>query len=247
VRYPWGPKPKAGQVPVVRRTVGERLAAVWYTGFGKDPDQVDVAAIKARVDHWTARHAANKYGMFESFDTHQPYHVVREGNCLVVTPPRSRVLRSESWRFSPGRAELTRGMMLFARQQHLQVFSYPVDRIWIVHRVWTNGRGASDALKIRSPGYGLQTVVALDYNLVHNVMRPPGRGFGWSVSPTLEGQAADDGTPHGSRQDSELQAVAPVAPTILALSAVIAESTGRPVSTHVEFVRQPIYADSPGD
>ena len=244
MRYPWGPKPKAGPVSVGRRTVGERLAAVWYRGFGKDPDHVDTAAIKARVDHWTARHADKRD---RTFDPDLPYHVVRQGDFLVVTAPRSRAFRSESWRFSAGRAELTTGTMLFARQRHPQVFSYVVDRIWIVHCVWTNGRGASDALKIRGSGYGSQIVVALDYNLVHNVMRPPGRGFGWSVSPTLEGLAGDDRALQGIREDSELQAVAPVAPTILALSSVIAETTGRPVSSHVEFVRQPSYGDGPGD
>jgi hypothetical protein len=80
-----------------------------------------------------------------------------------------------------------------------------------------------------------------------SAQRPPGRGFRWSVWPTLEGLTADDGTPQVSRQDSELQAVAPVASTILALSSVIAETIGRPMSTLVEFVRQPIDADSPGE
>ena len=93
---------------------------MWYTGFRKDPDAIDVAAIKARVEHWTARHVANKSGMFESFDPPEPYRVVREGDFLIVTPPRSRALRSESWRFSPGQAELTTGTMLFARQRHPQ-------------------------------------------------------------------------------------------------------------------------------
>jgi hypothetical protein len=245
VRYPWGPKPNVAPIPVVRRTVGNRLAAAWHTGFGQDPGLVDVAAIKARVDRWTARHVANHHGMFASFDPPEPYHVVREGDRLAVTAPRSRVLRSESWRFSPGQAELITSTVLFARQRHLQVFTYAIERIWIVHRVWTNGRGASDALKIRSPGYGAQVVVALDYNFVHNILRPPGRRFGWSVSPTLEGVDGDHGTPQGIRED--LQAVAPVAPTILALCSLIAETTERPVSAHVEFVRRPIYTDGPGD
>lgn len=137
--------------------------------------------------------------------------------------------------------------MLFAREQHPQLSSYAVDRVWIVHGVWTNGKGASDALKIRGPGYGSHIVAALDYNFVHSVMRPPGRGFGfgWSVSPTLEGLDADHGAPQGISDD--LQAVAPVAPTILALGTLIAEATGRPVSSHVEFMRRPVYADGPGD
>jgi hypothetical protein len=88
-------------------------------------------------------------------------------------------------------------------------------------------------------------VAALDYNFVHNVMRPPGKGFGWSVSPTLEGLDAEYGAPQGISDD--LQAVAPVAPTILALGTLIAEATGRPVYSHVEFMRRPVYGDGPGD
>lgn len=245
MRYPWRPKPKVDPAPAERRSVGERLAATWYTGFRKDPDHVDVAAIKARVEHWTARHVANKSGMFQSFDPPEPYHVVREGDFLIVTPPRTRGLRSESWRFSPGQAELTTGTMLFARQRHPQVFTYAVDRIWIVHSVWTNGKGTSDVLKIRGTRPGSRIVAALDYNFVHNVMRPPGRGFGWSVSPTLDGLDADYEAPQGISDD--LQAVAPVAPTILALCTLIAQATGRPVSSHVEFMRRPVYGDGPGD
>lgn len=245
MRFPRRPNPKVAPVQVAHRTLGERLAEVWHTGFGKDPDHVDVAALKARVEHWTARHVANNSGMLGSFDPPEPYHVVREDDRIVVTPPRSRVLRSESWRFSPGLAELTTSTMLFARERHPQVFSYAFDQIWIVHRVWTNGRGASDALKIRGTRPGSRIVAALDYNFVHNVMRPPGKGFGWSVSPTLEGLDADYGTPQGISDD--LQAVAPVAPTILALGTLIAEATGRPVSSHVEFIRRPVYGNGPGD
>ncbi len=247
MRFPRRPNPKAAPVQVAHRTVGDRLAEVWHTGFGKDPDpdHVDVAALKARVEHWTARHVANNSGMLGSFDPPEPYHVVREGDRIVVTPPRSRVLRSESWRFSPGLGELTTSTMLFARERHPQVFSYAVDQIWIVHRVWTNGRGASDALKIRGTRPGSRIVAALDYNFVHNVMRPPGKGFGWSVSPTLEGLDAEYGAPQGI--SDELQAVAPVAPTILALGTLIAEATGRSVSSHVEFIRRPVYGDGPGD
>jgi hypothetical protein len=60
------------------------------------------------------------------------------------------------------------------------------------------------------------------------------------VSPTLDDPAAD-GTPQGISEDPDPTLVAPVAPTILALSRVIAETTGRPVTTYVEFVRQPRY------
>ena len=245
IRDPRQPEPKGAPVPVVRRSVGERLAALWYTGFRKDPGPVDADALRARVERWTVRHVANKPGMFQSFDPPEPYHVVREGDFLIVTPPRSRALRSESWRFSPGQAELTTGTALFARERQPQVFTYVVERIWIVHSVWTNGKGTSDALKIRGPRAGSRIVAALDYNFVHNVMRPPGRGFGWSVSPTLEGLDADYGAPQGISDD--VQAVAPVAPPILALGTLIAETTGRPVSSHVEFIRRPVYADGPGD
>jgi hypothetical protein len=246
----WYPlKPKEGHVPVARRTVRERLAAAWHAawhgGFGNNHDVVDVDYIRARVDHWTARHAADKYGRFASVDALGPYHVVREGDRIVVTPPKSPLHQSESWVFSPGRAELT-VRRLFARQPTMS--SRAVDRIWISHRVWTNGKGASDALRIRGRGFGSETVVDLEYNLVHNVMRPPGRGFGWSVSPTLDDPAADDGTPQGISEDPDPTLVAPVAPTILALSRVIAETTGRPVCTYVEFITQPRYTgDGPGD
>jgi hypothetical protein len=85
-----------------------------------------------------------------------------------------------------------------------------------------------------------RTVVALDYNLVRNVIRPPGRGFSWSVFATLD-DPASDGAPQGITEDPDPTVVAPVAPAILALSRVIAETTGRPVSTRVDFIRQPTY------
>lgn len=215
MQYQWRPKPRANE------------------------DAVDVAAIRARVDHWTARRMDNEGRTLFPLP-HQPYHVVREGDRLVVTSPKSRLFPSESWAFSPGRAESITGSSFFGARD-LNVSRYVVDRIWLVHRVWINGKGASDALRIRGPGYGLQTVVGLDYNIVHNVMRPSGRRFGGSVSPTLEGPAAEEVPPSGVRAESEPDTVAPVAPVILTLSRLIAETTGRPLALHAEFVRQPTY------
>jgi hypothetical protein len=79
-------------------------------------------------------------------------------------------------------------------------------------------------------------VAALDYDLVHNRIRPPSSGF--DVSPKLDDPAAQGGIPH---EDPDPTLVAPVAPTIVALSRVIAATTRRPASTHVEFIRQPRY------
>jgi hypothetical protein len=218
-------KSATASVSRVRLPFGRRLAAAWRASFG----DVDVDYIRARVDHWTARH----YG-FASFDEPQPYQVVREGDRIVVTPPNSP---DGSWAFSPGWAEFN-VRYLFPRQ--LQVISFAVDRVWISHHVWTNGRGATDILQISFPGYGSQTVAALDYDLVHNRMRPPGRRF--DVSPTLDDPAAAGGIPPHEDPDSTL--VAPVAPTIVALSRVIAATTRRPVSTYVEFITEPTYGDA---
>ncbi len=169
--------------------------------------------------------------MFASFDEPERYHVVPEGDRIVVTPPKSR---GASWAFSPGRTEST---VSNRHGRQPTVTSFAVDQVWINHHVWTNGKGATDVLQIRGPGYGSHTVVALDYDLVHNRMRPPWMGF--DVSPNLDDPAAEGGRKSSQTVDPTL--VAPVAPAIVALSHVIADTTRRPVFTHVEFIRQPSY------
>jgi hypothetical protein len=152
------------------------------------------------------------------------------------------LLQTESWVLSPGWAESTTGIR-FLRSQPLKVSRRPVLSVEVRHGMWDNGKGASDELRINGPGYRSQTVVALDYNLVHNVMRPPARGIGWSVSPNLEGPAADHGTSLGVIEGAEGEAVAPVAPPILKLSRVIAAATGCPATVRVRLRTQPYYGD----
>jgi hypothetical protein len=63
---------------------------------------------------------------------------------------------------------------LFQRQP--KVTSFAVDHVWIGHHAWTNGKGATDVLPISGPGAS-HTLAAHDDDLVHNRMRPPGRGI----------------------------------------------------------------------
>jgi hypothetical protein len=220
-------------VPGTRWTFGKRLVAAARAAFG----HVDVDYIRARVDHWTTRDADNSYGMFASFKEPGRYHVVREGNRVVVTPPKSG---GASWAFSPGWASWT-VTHLFERQPN--VTNFAVDEVWISHYVWKNGKGATDVLQIRGLRYGSHTVAALDYDLVHKRMRFAGRGFGWNVWPTLDGPGDNGGIPQVISETPDPTLVAPVAPIVLALTRVIADTTGCQVSTHVEFIGQPRYND----
>ena len=106
------------------------------------------------------------------------YHVSKEGDRLTVTPPpyppgAGRFFESlrprESWAFSPGTAECIRD----TSPEHRRVIEYVVSSVEIDHKVWTGtaletalgvtnrGKGVTDHLRIKGPGYSSKTVAAL--------------------------------------------------------------------------------------
>jgi hypothetical protein len=179
----------------------------------------------------------------------RPYHVARDfGDRLTVTPPsplpsdfRQTFLRrkSESWAFSPGMAELT----VHRGSEQSKATSYRVDIVEIGHDIWTNGHGVTDYLRIKGPDYSPKTVVALEYYEDFNIQCPRGNGVNGAVSPSLAGPAAESGLPRGVGDAYDSADIARVAPTILALSRLITDTTGRPINVLVGSCRRPDRGD----
>jgi hypothetical protein len=182
----------------------------------------------------------------------RPYHVARDfGGRLTITPPSSlsgdglsfglAFLRRkrESWTFVPGMAALT----VHSGAKHAKATSYRVDSVEIGHDIWTNGYGVTDHLRIKGPEYSMRTVVALEYLWDFEIQFLHGTGSGGAVSPSLAGSAAESGLPRGVGDAYESADIERVAPTILALSRLITDATGRPINVLVGSCRQPDHGD----
>jgi hypothetical protein len=182
----------------------------------------------------------------------RPYHVARDfGGRLTVTPPSplpgdglsfgpaSLRRKRESWAFLPGIAELT----VHRGSEQSKATSYRVDSVEIGHDIWTNGHGVTDHLRIKGPEYSMKTVVALEYHEDFNVQFGFGRGVNGAVSPSLAGPAAEGGLPRGVGDAYDSADIARVAPTILALSRLITDTTGRPINVLVGSCRKPDHGD----
>jgi hypothetical protein len=180
------------------------------------------------------------------------YHVARDfGGRLTITPPSPlsgdgpsfglAFLRRkrETWTFSPGMAELTvrRGA------EQSKATWYRVDSVEIGHDIWTNGFGVTDHLRIKGPEYSMRTVVAFEYLWDFEIQFPLGRGAGEAVSPSLAGSAAERGLPRGVGDAYDHVDVERLAPTILALSRLITDATGRQLNVLVGSCRQPHHGD----
>jgi hypothetical protein len=174
----------------------------------------------------------------------RPYRVVRDfGDRLTVTPPSPTPWRrkSEWWEFWPGMAErkLRRG----SEESEVRATSYRVDSVEIGHDVWTNGHGSTDHLRVKGPGYSVKTVVSLEYYWNHGCQLALGNSVDRAVSPSLAGPAAESGLPNGVGDGYESADIGRVAPTILALSRLITDTTGRPINILVGSCRPPYDVD----
>jgi hypothetical protein len=182
----------------------------------------------------------------------RPYHVARDfGGRLTVTPPSplpgdglslglaSLRRKRESWAFLPRMAEL----MVHRGAEQPRATSYRVDSVEIGHDIWTNGHGVTDHLRIKGPEYSMKTVVALEYYWDFEIQFLVGRGAGGAVSPSLAGPAAESGLPRGVGDAYDSADIERVAPTILALSRVITDTTGRPINILVGSCTQPDHGD----
>jgi len=176
------------------------------------------------------------------------YRVARDfSGRLTVTPPGSlqgdsrsfsqALLRrkSESWVFSPGMAQL----MVRRGSEQLEATSYAVDRVEIGHDIWTNGHGATDHLCITGPDYSPKTFVSLEYYWDFEIQSPLGSGVGGAVSPSLTGPAAERGLPNGVGEAYGFADIERVAPTIVALSRLVTDTTGRPINILIGRCRRP--------
>jgi hypothetical protein len=182
----------------------------------------------------------------------RPYRVARDfSGRLTVTSPASLPgdgrsfsqallrLKSESWAFSPGMAQL----MVHRGSEQLEATSYAVDRVEIGHDIWTNGHGATDHLCITGPDYSPKTVVSLEYYWDFEIQSPLGSGVGGAVSPFLAGTAAESGLPRGVGDAYGSADIERVAPTIVALSRLITDTTGRPINILIGSCRRPDRGD----
>ncbi len=186
----------------------------------------------------------------------RPYHVDKEADRLTLTPPSlppafsGNVLafsfspslalqRRESWSFWPRQAELT----VHRAFGQSKVTSYPVDSVEIGHDIWTSGKGVTDHLRIRGAGYWSKAVVALEYHREVDAQCPLKMGISWGVSPSLAGSAVEHGLPVGVDDGFDSALIAAVAPTILALSRLITEATGCPVSIVIGSCSEPDYSE----
>jgi hypothetical protein len=182
----------------------------------------------------------------------RPYHVARDfGGRLTVTPPSplpgdglsfglaSLRRKRKSWAFLPSMAELT----VHRGAEQSRATSYRLDSVEIGHDIWTNGHGVTDHLRIKGPEYSMKTVVALEYSWDFEIQFLHGRGAGGAVSPSLAGPAAESGLPRGVGDAYDHADIERVAPTILALSRLITDTTGRPIYILVGSCRQPDHGD----
>ena len=175
----------------------------------------------------------------------RPYHVAMDGNRLLLTPPSlptvSRLRQTrKSWAFSPGLAELT----TYQGAERKTSVAYSVDGVEIGHEVWTNGKGVTDHLCITGTGYASKTVVALEYHRhLFDIQCPLRMGINRGISPFLAGPAAEAGLPKGVGVEFNSAIIETLAPTILALSRLITDTTGRPMTILVSACRAPVYGD----
>lgn len=166
----------------------------------------------------------------------QPYHVAWVGARLKITPPRPTgvsgvhlgLLRRRSWSFAPGSAEVETSW-----GSRRSTTRYVVTGVEIAHDVWTDGRGATDRLKVTGPQYPSTTVVALQHDHLSNAQIPPGKDIRWCVAPTLTGSAAERGLPPGVGEAYESDTIRAMAPAIVALSRLITDATCCPLAVVV--------------